>query len=221
MPAEPETTGNVTPGKRRVRTIVLVLEIGMILTILGVWLGSETVRASRSLLVLFFYSFPSEFLVGLVPHEPILLWYGEFFPPWIVALVSVAGTVPAEMINYSVFSFFTDTKQYRRLRETKTADAVVRLFGKAPFAAILVAGFTPLPFFPVRFLVVMGNYPIMKYALGVFLSRAPRFYILAAAGNYFRIPGAVLAGLFAVLIILAWSPVLKRVLKRREMGGKA
>jgi|GEM_PF-4884292 len=99
-------------------------------TVLAVWIGSETVRESKSLVILFFYSFPSEFLVGLVPHEPILLYYGKYFPPLIVALVSVAGTVLAEMFNYSVFSYFTDTEHYRRFRgKNRRCD---RACGRAP-----------------------------------------------------------------------------------------
>jgi len=208
---------NITAG----RTLVCALEIGIMLALLAVWLASESVRSSGHLAVLFFYSFPSEFLVGLVPHEPILLYYGGLYRPATVALVAVAGTVLAEMLNYSVFSFFTGTDRYRLLRGRKTVDSIVRLFGRAPFIAILVAGFTPVPFFPVRFLVVMGNYPIMKYALGVFLSRAPRFYILALVGDTFRIPGYVLAALFAGLLILAYTPLVRSALGRLKRKGAA
>ncbi len=223
MQDAPETTLNSSSRKSWIRTVICAAEVSIILAILGVWIGAETVRESKSLVILFFYSFPSEFLVGLVPHEPILLYYGKYFPPLIVALVSVAGTVLAEMFNYSVFSYFTDTEHYRRFRGKKSVDAIVRLFSKAPFAAILVAGFTPVPFFPIRFLVVMGNYPVLKYALGVFLSRAPRFYILAGVGSIFNIPGTALVALFAGLMLFAWAPVIRRALgrpKRKAASGE-
>ena len=29
-------------------------------------------------MVLFLYCFPSEFLVGLLPHEPVLIYFGAF-----------------------------------------------------------------------------------------------------------------------------------------------
>jgi len=213
----PMHTGTET-RRSTAQTLILLLEISMILALLIIWLTSESVQRSRSLLVLFFYSFPSEFLIGLIPHEPILLYYGGFYSPFTVALVSVVGTVLAETMNYSVFRFVSDTALFEKMRRKKAVDAIVELFGKAPFTAIVVAGFTPVPFFPIRFLVVMGQYPVLKYALGVFLSRAPRFYILAQIGYTFKIPGFVLIALFIVLIITVNIPLIGKLLKKE---GKA
>ncbi|MCG6958087.1 MAG: hypothetical protein LJF04_19030, partial [Gemmatimonadetes bacterium] len=74
---------------------------------------SPIIRESKSLVVLFFYCFPSEFLVGLLPHEPILIYFGDFHPAWVVAAVSIVGTVMAEAINYSFCSFFYDLPTLR------------------------------------------------------------------------------------------------------------
>ena len=200
----------------KARTLMVFGEVFMILAILLVWLLSEDVRRSRSLAVLFFYSFPSEFLVGLIPHEPILLYYGRYYAPWIVMIVAVTSTVLAEGINYTVFGLVSNTRLFRRLSGKRMVRAIVELFGKAPFTAIVVAGFTPVPFFPIRFLVVMGRYPVYKYLLGVFLSRAPRFYILAGAGYLFHIPGWALAVLFAVLIVTVNVPLVRKLLGRDE-----
>ena len=81
------------------RIIIILCEAAVILALLAAWLLVELVRSGRSLVVLFFYSFPSEFLVGLVPHEPVLIYWGGFHPAWIVALVSVVSTVMAEGVN--------------------------------------------------------------------------------------------------------------------------
>lgn len=190
----------------------MAVECALIMLLLGVWISAESVRASKNLLVLFLYSFPSEFLVGLVPHEPVLIFFGAYHNAWVVALVAVASTVMAEGVNYSLFSVFYATSGLRALSDRKPVAKIMDLFDRRPFAAILFAGFTPVPFFPVRFLVVMTGYPVRRYLWGVFLSRAPRFWLLAAFGAFFEIPGSLLAVLFLVMMAAVNIPTLARAL---------
>lgn len=198
----------------RAKTAIFLLEIVIILILLVIWFTSESVQKSTNLVVLFFYSFPSEFLVGLVPHEPVLLYFGEFYPPLTVALIAVSSTVLAEALNYSVFNFVADWKQFKRLTDRNIVRLMIRHFNKSPFLAIWIAGFTPIPFYPFRFLAVIGRYPVMFYLLAVFLSRAPRFYILAYIGEILRINGMLLIALFICLIIFFNIPVIENLLKK-------
>ena len=151
-----------------------------------------------------------------MPHEPVLLYYGRYYSALTVAVVAVISTVIAEGINYSVFGYVSDTKLFDKMRRKKSVERIITLFNKAPFTAIIVAGFTPVPFFPIRFLVVMGRYPLIKYLLGVFVSRAPRFYILAYAGYVFKIPLIVLAALFLLMIIFVNIPLVKKILVKED-----
>jgi membrane protein YqaA with SNARE-associated domain len=192
--------------------VLILLESAVVVALFFVWILSETVRESTALAVLFFYSFPAEFLVGLVPHEPILIYFGTFHPPWVVALVAVVSTVMAEAVNYSLFGLFYETTALGAVAEKKAVRKTVDLFGRAPFTAILVAGFTPIPFFPVRFLVVMAPYPLYKYLLGVFISRAPRFYLLALFGEFFEVPGSLLTVLFVAMLAAVNIPALFKIL---------
>lgn len=185
--------------------------------LLVVWLLSADVRQSKNLWVLFFYSFPSEFLVGLVPHEPVLIYYGQYHAAWIVALVSAVSTALAEGLNYAVFSILNDRPSIRSISDKRAVRKTMDLFSRMPFSAILFAGLTPVPFFPVRLLVVMTAYPIWKYLLGVFLSRAPRFFILAALGTYLDIPVGLLSVLFIVLLLSVNVPAIVRLLVGSEM----
>ncbi len=198
----------------KVKIFLFIFEVTLILTLLVIWFCSKSIQSSKSLIVLFFYSFPSEFIVGLVPHEPVLLYYGKYYSPFTVALVAVTGTVLAEALNYSVFSFINSTKLFEKMRRKKIVSKIVKLFNKAPFTAIIVAGFTPVPFFPIRFLVVMSNYLEIKYLLAVFLSRAPRFYILAFLGDAFKIPDNILIVLFIILIITAYVSLVGSLRKK-------
>jgi hypothetical protein len=88
--------------------VIVVSEGAIVLALLAAWLFSETVRTGQSMTVLFLYCFPSEFLIGLIPHEPVLLLYGALHPPVMVALISTFGTLLAEALNYSFLVFFDD-----------------------------------------------------------------------------------------------------------------
>jgi len=207
------------PGRQR--ALIVAAQGALILALLLVWVLSSEVRESKSLLVLFLYCFPAEFLVGLLPHEPILIYFGAFHPAWVVAAVSAVGTVMAEAINYSFCSFFYDLPTLRVVSRQRLVRKTIELFRRAPFAAILFAGFTPAPFFPVRFLVVMAYYPRWKYLLGVFLSRTPRFLLLAMFGQYFHISGSVLTVLFVVMFVSVNVPALIRLFVGNRGGTPA
>lgn len=200
----------------KLKTIIFILEIVLIASLLVLWLSSEDIRSSKNLWILFFYSFPSQFLIAIVPHEPILLYFGKFYQPLTVAFVAIIGTMMTEALNYSVFKFVIDSSLFKKIHQGKTVTKIVTLFNKAPFVALLVAGFTPVPFYPFRFLVVLARYPLIKYILAVFLSRTPRFFILALAGYMIKIPDFLLIVIFIVMISAANIPLLRRLLKNRQ-----
>ena len=166
--------------------------------------------------MLFFYSFPSQFLIAIIPFEPVLLYFGKFYQPLTVAFIAIIGTVLTEALNYSAFKFVTDNSIFKKIHQGKMVTKIVELFKKAPFVALLVAGFTPVPFYPFRFLVVLARYPLLKYLLAVFLSRTPRFFILALAGYMIKIPDYLLIAIFIVLISAANIPLLIRFLKDKQ-----
>lgn len=205
--------------RSKIRTLIFALQIIVVAALLVLWLSSESIQKSKDLWVLFIYSFPSQFLIPIVPHEPVLLYFGKFYSPLTVALVDIAGTLLTEALNYSVFKYIIDTNFFQKMRHTKSATKVVELFNRAPFVALLVAGLTPVPFYPFRFLVVMAHYPIWKYLLAVFLSRTPRFYVLALIGRAIKIPDYLIIVIFIILIVSVNAPILRRFLKKRQ-GNK-
>ncbi|OQX84393.1 hypothetical protein B6D60_09460 [candidate division KSB1 bacterium 4484_87] len=192
------------------KKFIFGLEIFLILLLLIIWLSSDTIRQSKHLIVLFLYSFPCQFLIAVVPHEPVYLYFSKFYAPITVTLVSVAGTVLTEWLNYSTFQFIVDLKSFSKVKKSGFVGKIIDIFQKAPFLAIWVAGFTPVPFYPFRFLVVLAKYSVWKYLLAVFTSRAPRFFLLALFGHAFKIPDLWLAILFAVLILTANVPLARK-----------
>lgn len=92
----------------------------------------------------------------------------------------------------------------------------MELFSRSPFAAVVVAGFTPVPFFPVRFLVVMTGYPRWKYLVGVAVSRTPRFWLLAAVGSWFSVPPGLLVALLVGMLLTVNVPALVELARSGE-----
>ena len=201
-----------------IKTFLFALQISFVLALLIVWITSKSLQESKSLWVLFFYSFPSEFLIATVPHEPVLLYFGKFYHPLTVALVAIPSTLLTEMLNYSTFKYITDLKIFTKLRNKKAVQKTVQFFNKAPFLTLWVAGITPIPFYPLRFLVVLARYPLIKYISAVFLSRFPRFIILAYVGYKIQIPDYMLIALFVILIAFANISILRSLRTRKKEG---
>lgn len=201
-----------------IKTSLFSLQIAFVLVLLIVWISSKTLQESKSLWVLFFYSFPSEFLIATVPHEPVLLYFGKFFTPITVALVAIIGTVLTEMLNYSTFKYVTDLRIFTKIQQRSAVKKTIQFFNKAPFLTLWVAGITPIPFYPLRFLVVLARYPLFKYVLAIFLSRFPRFFILAYLSYKIQIPDYILLALFVLLIVIANVTIFRSLRNRKKKG---
>jgi len=211
---QPALTPNAEFSRfKTLRKYSVFTEVLLIVVLLILWFGSSALRKSKSLWVLFLYNFPSMFLIPVVPHEPVFLYFSKFYKPLTVTLVALFGTLATEFINYHVFSFFKDTKPLQNVQNSGLVKKLIALFNKAPFLALWVAGFTPIPFYPFRFLVVLAGYPLVKYLLSVALSRTPRFFLFALFGHKVPLPDYVLALLFLALILSAYFPVLLKRLR--------
>lgn len=194
------------------RFSIFLFQIALVLGLLVCWFAIEGIQESKNLWVLFLYSFPSQFLIAVVPHEPVFFYFSKFYPPWVVTFVALSGTLLTEYLNYSVFNFITE---YKNISANRFVAKIVRLFEKAPFLALVIAGFTPVPFYPLRFLVVLAKYPRTKYLLALFLSRTPRFYLFALLGKSLNMPDWLLLLIFVVLILVANFPFIKKFIQGR------
>lgn len=203
---------------KTLRKYAVFTEILLVVVLLILWFGSAGLRKSKSLWVLFFYNFPSMFLIPVVPHEPVFLYFSKFYKPLTVTLVALFGTLATEFINYHVFSFFKETKPLQNVQNAGFVKKLIALFNKAPFLALWVAGFTPIPFYPFRFLVVLAGYPLVKYLLSIALSRTPRFFLFALFGHKVPLPDYALALLFLALILTPSLPVALKKLRSLKNG---
>jgi membrane protein YqaA with SNARE-associated domain len=218
-----QENSQVSPYPPWIKTLLFALQISFVLVLLVVWISSKSLQESKSLWILFFYSFPSEFLIATVPHEPVLLYFGKFYHPLTVALVAIPSTLLTEMLNYSTFKYITDLRVFSRLSEKRVIQNTVDFFNKAPFLTLWIVGITPIPFYPLRFLVVLARYPRVKYITAVFLSRFPRFALFAYVGYAVPIPDYLLIVLFIALIAIANITIFRSIKgkKRKEKTDAA
>jgi membrane protein YqaA with SNARE-associated domain len=163
-------------------------------------------------IILFAYAFISNVALALVPHEPVVVWYGSRIGPWSTAMAATAGTVLASWVDHRVFvPLITRATRDREL--PRLAAGLMSLFNRAPFAVIAISGLTPLPFFPFKALAFAARYPLGRYLAAVAAGRLPRYLLLAWLGAALNVPFWALGALFLLLAL----PSLRLLGRRRTV----
>jgi membrane protein YqaA with SNARE-associated domain len=153
------------------------------------------------MIVLFLYTFASNVALAVVPHEPLIIWYGAYAGVWFTAAVATAGTLTASWMDHRVFVPVLMRAATHRALAVGAIGAARRWFNHAPFAAIAISGVTPLPFWPFKLLAFTEGYPLTRYLMAVATGRFPRYVLLAWLGVAIPIPSWVLATVFLLLLL--------------------
>lgn len=173
---------------------------------------------SRSYLYLAFFSIPSNAAISVFPHEPVLLYFGKFANLWLAAGVATAGTLVAGWMDHRVFVPLLHLRTLQGYREHRIYRRAIELYRRWPFLTLVLAGFTPLPFFPFKFLSFSTAYPMGRYLAALAVSRFPRYLVLLWAGAVLEIPDWILVALFVgVLALYVWRAG-PEVLQRMRAG---
>lgn len=165
-------------------------------------------------MLLFVYAFLSNVALAVVPHEPVVIWYGAHAGIWWTAVVATAGTLAASWVDHRVFVPLIARTAFHRRRFPRPVTEMLRFFSRAPFAIIAASGLTPLPFFPFKAMAFVSRYPIDRYLLAVAAGRLPRYLLLAWLGVALRIPTWALVLVFVALalpslrMVVPWRPRL-------------
>lgn len=162
--------------------------------------------------VLFVYAFLSNVALAVVPHEPVVMWFGARLGVWPTAAVATAGTLAASWVDHRLFVPLV-SRAAQRVEFTSGPVGWVRgRFARALFAILALSGITPLPFYPFKALAFAARYPMGRYLAAIAAGRLPRYLLLAWLGVAIRFPPWVLGMVFLFLLI----PSLKFLPWNRE-----
>jgi membrane protein YqaA with SNARE-associated domain len=153
------------------------------------------------MILLFIYAFASNVALAVIPHEPIIVWYGAYSGVWLTAVVATVGTLTASWMDHRVFAPILVRASSTRALATGTVGVARRWFGHAPFVTLAISGITPLPFWPFKLLAFTEGYPLTRYLAAVATGRFPRYMLLAWMGLTIQIPGWALAAVFLLLLL--------------------
>lgn len=126
-------------------------------------------------------------------YEPILMLFGVLYPPGLVALVGILGTLYVEGINYFLYQKVLETRALATARDSRLVRTTERLFRLAPFWTVWLCSWSPLPYWVVRIVAPLARYPVRKYLLATFLGRFPRLWFFAALGLHLHVSAGILA----------------------------
>ena len=162
-------------------------------------------------------------LAPLLPaaHEAVLMVTGRVYPPLLVAVVGIAGTLYMEYINYHLYRAALLHPKLERTRQSALVRRTVALFEKAPFFCVWLCSWSPLPYWAVRFLAPLSGYPVRPYLVATFLGRAPRYYVLALFGELLPVSTLALAVITVVMIGIAVAIAAVRARLGRRAGPAA
>ena len=129
--------------------------------------------SSNSYLYLLFYAIPANSAVSVFPHEPVVIYFGSNGNVWYTAVAASMGTLIAGFLDHSVFVPVMNLQSLAGYKDKGWYQKIARLFMRYPFLVIVVTGFTPIPFFPFKFLAFSVHYPLWKYLTALLTGRFP------------------------------------------------
>lgn len=151
--------------------------------------------------------------LSVVPHEPVVIWYGAQFGVWTTAVIATVGTVVAAWVDHRVFVPLISRVAHKPLFAEGTVGWLRARFANAPFVILVVSGVAPLPAFPFKAMAFAEGYPMGRYLAAVAAGRLPRYALLAWLGVVVSISTELLVALFVVMML----PSLRLIWKRRNV----
>jgi len=197
------------------RTFLFVTILVTIILGVALWITLYFFPQYNKLWFLFLYTLPSEFIIAIIPHEPIILYFSKLYHPFTVTWVTLAGTILIEYSNYTLVSLFFKIPKLDDLKRHKAFQKTIHYFLKMPFISLCIAAITPVPFYPFRIISPMSRYPAKKYLMAILLGRAPRFYILAYFGHIILLSNKIIIILFFLMLTLLVISLIRKKVKKK------
>jgi len=147
-------------------------------------------------------------------YEPVLMLFGRLYSPVLVATVGTIGTVLVEYVNYHLYAAGVD-RLPDGVRAHPMMARVARWYAAAPFATIVVAALTPIPYWLARVLSALTRYSVPRHLAATALGRFPRLWFFAAIAAPLRIPTPWLALATASVVVVAVLMAVIRFVRQR------
>jgi uncharacterized membrane protein YdjX (TVP38/TMEM64 family) len=144
---------------------------------------------------------------------------GRLYAAPLVAVVGVTGTLYVEYLNYHLYRRVLQVNALERLKTGKTVEQVLRLFSRAPFLTVWICSWSPLPYWPVRFISPLAGYDVRRHLTATFCGRFPRLWFFAALGVWWNVSVGVLAAISLGSIGIALAVYFLRRRRRRPSDG--
>lgn len=136
-------------------------------------------------------------------YEPVLMVFGRFYPPLLIATLGTAGTIYVEYLNYHLYRRLLSSSLLTAFRQSRTINWLTGIFQRSPFFTIWLCAWSPLPYWAVRFLSPMAGYPVTRHLVATLLGRFPRLWFFAALGAWWHPSLGLLGGIAVGSILLA------------------
>jgi membrane protein YqaA with SNARE-associated domain len=172
---------------------------------------------SESYLYLLFYAIPANSAISVFPHEPVVIYFGKHGSVLLTAAAASIGTLIAGFLDHSVFVPVMNLQSLKGYKDKGWYRKAARFYMRFPFLTLVVTGFTPIPFFPFKFLSFSVHYPLWRYLAALLTARFPRYVVLAWVGHVTNVPNWLLFAIFgAVVLAYAVKAATKVVAHIRE-----
>lgn len=146
-------------------------------------------------------AFISNVALAVVPHEPVVIWYGSGIGIWTTAGAATLGTAVACWVDHRLFVPLVQRALGRDPVSRKIAERLTAGFNRAPFAILALSGLTPLPLVPFKTLAFAARYPLREYLAAMAIGRFPRYALLAWLGAAYTLQAWVMVLIFVLLLI--------------------
>lgn len=146
-------------------------------------------------------------------YEPVLVIMGRLYSPVLIAVLGTAATMYVELLNYKLYEKVVMSRSLNKLRDSGAMRTVLKLYRKAPFLTIWLAGLSIIPMWTVRLISPMAGYSTARYMLAAALGRLPKLWIFAALGAFLDFDLRILFAISALYIAVM---VTFSIVKRRK-----
>jgi len=147
---------------------------------------------------------------------PLLLQYGKFHPPWLVALAGGSASALGSMVQLLLLrrALASGNPWMRRFAPSREKlTATLGRYPSASFLALMLARATPLPDAPLKLVAAAVGYSPWLYGLAILLGALPYYFALALVGSKVKLPAWIL---LAAMVAIVAGALIDAGRKRRK-----